>query len=46
MTGTPCQNLVIQIGKTGVPVATNFYIYILYDQVVVFDSNGSVGVAK
>jgi hypothetical protein len=46
MTGTPCQNLVIQLGKSGTPVATNYYIYILYDQVVVFDANGSVGVAK
>jgi hypothetical protein len=46
MTGTPCQNLVIQLGKTGTTVATNYYIYILYDQVVVFDANGSVGVAK
>ena len=46
MSGTPCQNAVIQIGKTGTPVATNVYIYVLYDQVVVFDANGSVGVAK
>lgn len=46
MTGTPCQNLVIQLAKSGTPVASSMYIYVLYDQVVVLDANGSCAVAK
>jgi hypothetical protein len=47
MAGTPCQNLVIQLAKTGANIlATSVYCYIIYDQVVVIDANGSVAVAK
>ena len=46
MSGSPCSNLVIQIAKSGTPVATSVYIYVLYDAVCVIDANGSVAVAK
>lgn len=46
MTSTPCQNLVIQLAKSGTPQNTSMYIYVLYDQVAVIDANGSVAVAK
>jgi len=46
MAGSPCSNLVIQLAKTGTPVACSAYIYVLYDGVAVLDANGSVAVAK
>jgi len=46
MSGTPCSNLVIQLAKSGTPVATSMYIYVLYDAVCVLDANGSCAVAK
>jgi hypothetical protein len=46
MSGSPCSNLVIQIAKSGSPVATSVYLYVLYDAVCVIDANGSVAVAK
>lgn len=46
MTGTPCQNLVLQITKSGVPVASSVYIYVIYDQILVIDATGSVALAK
>ena len=46
MQGTPCQNLVLQIAKTGVPVASSVYIYVLYDQILVCDATGAVAIAK
>jgi hypothetical protein len=46
MTGTPCQNLVLQINKSGVPVASSVYIYVIYDQILVIDATGSVALAK
>lgn len=46
MAGSPCQNLVIQLAKSGTPIATSVYIYVLYDAVVVLDATGSCAVAK
>lgn len=46
MAGSPCQNLVIQLAKSGTPIATSMYIYVLYDAVVVLDATGSCAVAK
>jgi hypothetical protein len=46
MSGSPCSNLVIQLAKSGTPVASSVYIYVLYDAVCVIDANGSVAVAK
>jgi hypothetical protein len=46
MSGTPCSNLVIQLGKTGASVASSVYINVLYDAVAVLDANGSCAVAK
>jgi len=46
MAGSPCSNLVIQLAKTGSPVACSAYIYVLYDGVAVLDANGSCAVAK
>jgi len=46
MSGSPCSNLVIQVAKSGTPVATSVYLYVLYDAVCVIDANGSVAVAK
>jgi hypothetical protein len=46
MAGSPCSNLVIQLAKSGTPVATSMYIYVLYDGVAVLDANGSCAVAK
>jgi hypothetical protein len=46
MTGTPCQNLVLQIQKTGTPVASSVYIYVLYDQILLCDASGAIGLAK
>jgi hypothetical protein len=46
MSGSPCSNLVIQLAKSGAPVASSVYIYVLYDAVAVLDANGSCAVAK
>lgn len=46
MSGSPCSNLVIQLAKTGTPIATSVYINVLYDAVAVLDANGSCAVAK
>jgi hypothetical protein len=46
MSGSPVSNLVIQLSKSGTPVATSVYIYVLYDAVAVLDANGSCAVAK
>lgn len=46
MAGSPVSNLVIQLAKSGTPVATSMYIYVLYDGVAVLDANGSCAVAK
>jgi hypothetical protein len=46
MAGSPCSNLVIQLAKSGTPVASSMYIYVLYDGVAVLDANGSCAVAK
>lgn len=46
MSGSPCSNLVIQLAKSGTPVASSMYIYVLYDGVAVLDANGSCAVAK
>lgn len=46
MSGSPCQNLVIQLSKSGTPIASSVFIYVLYDAVAVLDANGSAAVAK
>lgn len=46
MSGSPCSNLVIQLAKSGTPIATSVYINVLYDAVAVLDANGSCAVAK
>jgi hypothetical protein len=46
MSGSPCSNLVIQLSKSGTPIASSVFIYVLYDAVCVIDANGSVAVAK
>jgi hypothetical protein len=46
MSGSPCSNLVIQLSKSGTPIASSVYINVLYDAVAVLDANGSCAVAK